>query len=317
MRRKSINEPKNQTMKTPPSRIVTRPDFDGIVCAVLLQEALNIQLDIYWVEPNEIQSGIAHILPGDVLANLPYARGCSLWFDHHISNKPSTPVDGAFEVAPSAARVVYKYFLNTNQLDDRYDELIFHTDIIDAALLNQDQVQYPEKYPYILLSMSIKNQDYQDMDYWNLLVALLKKTPVDDILKHDQVKKRCDQVVAENSQWENYLRNFTRIEQKISITDFRSLDNVPNGNRFLTYSIFPQSIASVKIRHSGQNKELVQISIGQSIFNRQCHVNIGKLLSRYGGGGHAGAGGCTIRAEDADQIIKEIIQIMADNRPSE
>ncbi len=302
-------------MKTPPLRIVTRPDFDGIVCAVLLRDAQNIDTDIYWVEPNEIQSKTANILGGDVLANLPYAKECALWFDHHISNKPQGNFDGAFEVAPSAANVVYKYYQQKGMMDDRYDELIFHTDIIDAALLNQDQVQYPEKYPYILLSMTIKNQGYADIEYWNLLVDLLKETPIDQIIAHSDVKKRCQAVIEENTHWEKHLKDHTRVENKISTTDFRSLDTVPDGNRFLTYSIFPQSIASIKIRYSGQNNENVQISIGQSIFNRQCNVNIGKLLSRYGGGGHAGAGGCTLETETADTAIKELTQIMMDNRP--
>ena len=302
-------------MKTPPIRIVTRPDFDGIVCAVLLRDAENIGSDIYWVEPNEIQSKTAKILSGDILANLPYAKRCALWFDHHISNKPKGDFDGAFEVAPSAANVVYKYYQEKGILDNRYDELIFHTDIIDAALLNQDQVQYPEKYPYILLSMTIKNQGYADIEYWNLLVDLLKETPIDQIIAHEQVKTRSQAVIEENAHWEKHLKNHTSIENKISITDFRNLETVPDGNRFLSYSIFPQSIASIKIRYGGQDKETVLVSIGQSIFNQQCNVNIGKLLSRYGGGGHAGAGGCTLSTETADATIKELLQTMMDNQP--
>ncbi len=91
-------------------RIVTRPDFDGIVCAVLLYQAENINADIQWVEPAEIQTGKAKILKGDILANLPYSPDCALWFDHHISNKHEKPFKGAFEIAPSAAGVVYKYY---------------------------------------------------------------------------------------------------------------------------------------------------------------------------------------------------------------
>jgi oligoribonuclease NrnB/cAMP/cGMP phosphodiesterase (DHH superfamily) len=296
-------------------RIVTRPDFDGIVCAVLLKDALNINNDIYWVEPGQIQAGKVEIVSGDILANLPYSPNCTLWFDHHISNKPDHDFKGAFDVAPSAARVVYQYYQSKGMLDNRYDDLIFHTDIIDAACLNKDQVQYPEKYPYILLSMTIKNQEDADIEYWNLLVALLKNTSIDRILANKEVEIRCQEVIRENSEWENHLLRHTRIEHKISITDFRSLKEVPSGNRFLSYSIFPESIASVKIRFDSHQSENVQLSIGQSIFNRQCNVNIGKILSRFGGGGHAGAGGCTLKAENADQVIEEILQIMYANRP--
>ena len=58
----------------------------------------------------------------------------------------------------------------------------------------------------------------------------------------------------------------------------------------------------------------MQLSIGHSIFNKQCNVNIGNLLARYGGGGHAGAGGCTLDAETADETIEEILEIMFQNK---
>ncbi|MCF6247486.1 MAG: exopolyphosphatase [Desulfobacula sp.] len=298
-------------------RIVTRPDFDGIVCAVLLRTAENIHTDIHWVEPSEIQSGKAAIIPGDILANLPYSSQCALWFDHHISNKPEDPFNGAFDIAPSAAGVVYKYYQQNGKIAHQYDELINHTDIIDAAKLDKHQVQFPQEYPYILLSMTIQNNGYEDIPYWNHLVNLLMKTKIDMILEDPDVKVRCDQVIKENAEYEAHLRQHTKMDHNISITDFRILDIVPQGNRFLSYSLFPESIASVKIRFGGTKKESVQISIGRSIFNTRCQVNIGKLLAQFGGGGHAGAGGCTLDAKTADADIKKILEIMFANKKAE
>ncbi len=303
------------TKKKSPMRIVTRPDFDGIVCAVLLRRAESIDTDIYWVEPNEIQTGKANILKGDIISNLPYVPGCELWFDHHISNKIPEKTKGAFDIAPSAAGVVYRYYRDKGRLDSRYDELVMNTDIIDAALLNQDQVRHPEKYPYILLSMTIKNQAYKDRSYWNRLVDLLIKYSIHEILEIPDVKNRCDAVIKENAAYENHLTAHTKIRHNISVTDFRSLDRVPDGNRFLTYSVFPESIASVKIRFDTAEQKHVQISIGRSIFNRQCHVNIGKLLARFGGGGHAGAGGCTLSSGTADKKIEQILDVLVQNKP--
>lgn len=296
-------------------RIVTRPDFDGIVCAVLLYRVENIDADIHWVEPNEIQTGKADIMKGDILANLPYSPECALWFDHHVSNTPLKNINGAFEIAPSAARVIYTHYREKGQLDNRYDELIRQTDIIDSADLNQDQVRYPENYPYIILSMTIKNQNYTDIPYWNKLVHLLETTSIDRILEDPEVKARCNGVIKENKAYEKHLLAHTKIIHNISITDFRSLEPVPNGNRFLTYSLFPESHASVKIRFSDPNHTHVMLSIGRSIFNRQSHVNIGNLLSRFGGGGHAGAGGCTLDAAIADTVIEEILDAMFQNTP--
>lgn len=297
-------------------RIVTRPDFDGIVCAVLLRCAESIEKPIYWIEPSQLQSGQADILEGDILANLPYSHKCSMWFDHHVSNKPDIDFQGAFDIAPSAAGVIYKYYREKGMLDNCFDELIHHTDIIDAAQLDFDQVQYPEKYPYILLSMTIKNHGSGDEAYWNLLVDLLQTQKIETILKNNEVSKRCDEVIRENNEWDQHLKEHTRVSHKVSITDFRSLENVPGGNRFLTYSIFPDTIASVKIRHDS-SRENVQISIGKSIFTPGLKVNIGQLLADYGGGGHAGAGGCTLKADHADQAITEILDILFKNKTNQ
>jgi len=295
-------------------RIVTRPDFDGIVCAVLLCQVESIDSDIYWVEPNEIQTGKAIVFQGDIIANLPYSPGCSLWFDHHISNKPDKEVKGAFDIAPSAARVIYTYYQKLGKLDNHYDDLILNTDIIDAALLNQDQVRYPEKYPYIVLSMTIRNQDYKDRAYWNRLVDLLMKKDIDQILKDPDIKKRCERVIKENTAFEEHLTNHTKTRHNVSITDFRPLDTVPDGNRFLTYSLFPESHASVKLRFDSPEHKNVQISVGRSIFNNNCQVNIGNLLARFGGGGHAGAGGCTLTVKTADSVIEQILDTLFQNK---
>ncbi|MCK5163351.1 MAG: exopolyphosphatase [Desulfobacula sp.] len=295
-------------------RIVTRPDFDGIVCAVLLYRAQNIDTDIYWVEPNEIQMGKTNILEGDIIANLPYSPNCSLWFDHHISNKPDKSFKGAFEIAPSAAGVIYKHYKEKGMLDNRYDELVFNTDIIDSADLNQDQVRYPENYPYIVLSMTIRNQDYKDQPYWNKLVDLLADTNINHVLEDPEVKSRCNEVIKENAAYKKHLIEQTKVIHNISITDFRSLDTVPDGNRFLTYSLFPESRASVKIRFDGPEQKHVLISIGHNIFNKKCHINTGNLLARFGGGGHAGAGGCTLNARTADKKIEQILEILYQNK---
>lgn len=295
-------------------RIVTRPDFDGIVCAVLLYKAENIDKDIKWVELSEIQNGKAHILKDDIMANLPYSPNCSLWFDHHISNKPKEDFPGAFDIAPSAARVIYEYYKKKGLFDKQYDELILNTDIIDAADLTRDQVQHPENYPYIILSMTIKNQDYQDIAYWNKLVDLLKETGIDLIFEDLEIKRRCAGVVDQNIAYKKHLIKHTKIVNNISITDFRSLDIVPDGNRFLTYSLFPQCHTSIKIRFDGPGQKYVQISIGHNIFNSHGHVNIGNLLAKFGGGGHAGAGGCTLNARTADDDINKILKILVRNK---
>ena len=296
-------------------RIVTRPDFDGIVCAVLLRIAEEITSEIYWVEPNDIQADKADIKKGDILANLPYSQRCSLWFDHHISNKPDIPFDGAFSIAPSAARVIYTYYQEKGVLDNRFDELMLNTDIIDAAKLDRDQVLHPEKYPYILLSMTLRNDKYKDIPYWNRLIELLMEKPIEKIMTLPDIKSRCDAVVQENEAYAGHLKRHTKVSGPISVTDFRGLDPVPHGNRFLSYSLFPESQVSLKIRYDSPKQENVLLSVGKSIFTPGCQVNIGRMLSNFGGGGHDGAGGCTLAADAADQKIDEILEILSKNTP--
>jgi len=293
-------------------RIVTRPDFDGIVCAMLLYEALDIKKDVYWVEPNQIQNNEADIREGDILANLPYHKNASIWFDHHVSNALDTNIEGAHELAPSAAGVIYKYY--KQKFNAKFDRLIFHTDKIDSADLTLNEVNNPEDFPYVLLSMTIKNRQFEDKAYWKKLVRLLASgLPIDEIMKDDDVKKRCDQVVKENEEWKKILKECTELRSNISILDLRKFKTkYPTGNRFLIYSMFPETNVSVKIRCADNNEKKFIVAIGHSIFNQTCNVNVGKLLKKFNGGGHKGAGACSIMEEESKKI-EEILKILSKN----
>ena len=65
-------------------RLVTRSDFDGLVCAVLLKE-LDLIDDISFVHPKDMQDGVVPITDRDITTNLPYVDGAHLVFDHHAS----------------------------------------------------------------------------------------------------------------------------------------------------------------------------------------------------------------------------------------
>lgn len=296
-------------------RIVTRPDFDGVVCAVFIHEAETVDAAIKWLEPSQVQNGSAHIKAGDIIANLPYDPRCSMWFDHHVSNVMEQIPDGLFRVAPSAAGLVYEYYRGAGKLKKEFDELVEWTDIIDAAKLNKDQVLYPEKYAYLLLSMTIKNRNGEDAPYWNHLVNLLRYQPIEKVMKDTQVQVRCKSVVTENRAYVKILKAHTVVRDHVTVTDFRPLEKVPSGNRFLVYCLYPEAIASVKIRYDEQDKDTTIVSIGKSIFREGLRVNIGHLLARYGGGGHAGAGGCSMKSALAPDNLHEIFNILAENQP--
>ena len=292
-------------------RIVTRPDFDGVVCAVLLYEAESIKEPVKWLEPGEIQKGTADIQSGDILANLPYDDRCSLWFDHHYSNRIDRPFKGAFKITSSAARIIFEYYEDRFQRD--YSELVKETDKIDSADFARNEVLHPEKYPYFLLSMTISKRDDSDEPYWNKLVELLRKFEIGTIHSDPEVKDRCTRTIAENIRYEGILKKHTRMKGQVSITDFRDLEETPYGNRFLVYSLFPESYVNVCILYDAVNREKVLVKVGHSIFNINCHVNVGKMLSAFDGGGHRGAGSCGLNPANADESIKTIVDILVTN----
>jgi len=296
-------------------RIVTRPDFDGITCSVLLREVENIEESIKWVEPNDMQKGLVDIRKGDIIANLPYNEKCSLWFDHHITNKINTPFKGLFKIAPSAARVVFEYYKDRLKRD--YSELVRVTDRIDAADLTMDEVINPEENPCILLSMTISNYRNPDEKYWNKLVYLFGNYDVEKIVADYEVKQRCELAIEYNKIYYGMLKKYTKLIKHVSVTDFRTLDEAPTGNRFLVYSMFPDSVVSVKIRYDHNNRDQVIVSVGHSIFNRKCNVNVGHMLSQFEGGGHKGAGACSFHVDNAEKYIEAILDILLKNKPQD
>jgi hypothetical protein len=296
-------------------RIVTRPDFDGIVCAALLYDVEDITAPILWVQPSDIQKGLVPLEQNDIIANLPFSEGCKLWFDHHISNRPKGPITGAFEIMPSAARVIFNHYKGRFKKD--YDMLIQQTDDIDSANLTSDQVRHPERYPHVLLSMTISGQNPKDAPYWNNLVQLLRRIPIQDIIADSEVETRCKETVAQNIVYENLLSKHTHCSRHVAVTDFRPLWPPPEGNRFLVYSLYPETSVSVKIRYADPDLKNINISVGRSIFNKTCRVNVGMMLSQFGGGGHSGAGACNFPAIYSDEYISNILNILDDNQEME
>src|SRR6195256_601990 len=90
-------------------RLVTRSDFDGLVCAALLKH-LDLLDDILFVHPKDVQDGKVELGPNDVTTNLPYHPDVAISFDHHSSEALRVSEEKANRVivpdADSAARVV-------------------------------------------------------------------------------------------------------------------------------------------------------------------------------------------------------------------
>lgn len=274
-----------------------------------------------WVEPHAMQHGNVQIRYGDVIANLAYHERCTLWFDHHESNRISSNFNGVFKIAPSAAGIIFEFFTNKNvpgagTFNRDYSRLVAETDRIDAATLSLDEVLHLEKYPYVALSSTISSHKTQDEPYWNRLTVLLREHPIEQVLADPEVKQRIEIAVAADNVYRRYLEKYTQSTGNVTVTDFRPLIPPPSGNRFLVFSLFPESVVNVKVRYDSQKKEKVVLSIGHSIFNRGCQVSAGEICAHFSGGGHRGAGSCSVPTSSADQALATICEILLKNNPS-
>jgi hypothetical protein len=230
-------------------------------------------------------------------------------------NRIDKSFDGVFKLAPSAARLVFDYYKNKDRFNRDYTRLIEAADKIDSADLSWDEVLYPEKYPHTAISTTISSHNRADEPYWNRLVDLLKTYEIEDVLEDPQVKIRINKIIETNKTYHELLKEHTAVYDHVTVTDFRVLDKNPEGNRFRVFSLFPETTVNVRVRVDNNDREKVRISIGHSIFNRKCRVNAGLLCSRFGGGGHRGAGAFTVPKDRVDNTMNIILDILAKNQP--
>lgn len=285
-------------------RITTRADWDGLVCAALL----NIVEDCdrtRFIEPGPFQNGEGEVTPEDIIANLPFRKGCAMWFDHHLSNRlEGVDFRGSWWIAPSAARVIYEYYGHDEGLAG-YDELIAVTDRIDSASLTREEVLNPQGL--VLVSMTVEGKRLQDEPYWWKLVKLIERNELARTLADEEVARRTGEFASINSAFRVALEAHSRLEGPVLVTDFRGNFTGDHGNRFLPFAMWPECNVWVKVFNHPNDPWRVQISVGHSIFNKTCHVSVGDLMAKYGGGGHRGAGTCRPLKEDAERVLGEVV----------
>lgn len=293
-------------------RLVTRGDLDGLTSTVIITMKEPID-ELLLVHPQEITDKQVEIRADDILVNLPYDPRCGAWFDHHLltdsNEKPPADFHGRHRIAPSAARLVYEHYLERFPGDPdllRLDRLVDETDRLDAALLTPDDVENPRDY--ILLGYTIDNRSGLGSfdEYFRKLAEWLKTMSIAEVLKQPEVKERVERLRRESIEFKRLLGRNSFQLHNVVVTDLREVDRLPAGNRFLVYSLFPEANVSLRV-HWGPRQDTVVAAVGHSIFNRTCRTSVGDLMSRYGGGGHRGAGTCVLPLDRAADAIEEIL----------
>jgi hypothetical protein len=295
-------------------RLLTRSDFDGICCAVLLKE-LGLMDEMVYAHPKDLQDGKIAVGSNDILANVPYVPGCGLWFDHHSSEQERLQLIGKYEgesiSAPSAARVISNYF-NSPKLS-RFAEMLHSVDKVDSADLTEDEILNPAGW--VLLGFICDprtglgyHRDYRisNLAFMCDLVDHIRTKNIEEILSLPDTKERIAIYQENDQKAREFLKNYSRVEGSVLVTDARGVEDLPPSNRFLVYSLFPETNISIRMI-DGKGKEFVSISVGYSILNRTAIIDVGSLMLKYGGGGHKAVGTCQVPYNMADVALKQIL----------
>ena len=299
-------------------RLVTRSDFDGLVCAMLLKE-LNIIDDIKFVHPKDVQDGKVELTENDITTNLPYDDRVGLSFDHHESELARNKDKGKGKwiidpYAKSAARVVYDYYGGAKTFKRISEEIMTAVDKGDSADFSIDEILNPTKWVLLNYVMDPRTglgrfRDFRISNY-DLMMELIDaclKYNIDEVMELEDVKERTDLYFKQAELFKEQLRRITKIHGKVAVIDLRNEEIIYAGNRFMVYAMYPEVQISMHIAW-GFKKQNTAVMIGKSIVNKNSKFDIGALCLSYGGGGHANAGTCQLENDIVDKEIPNIIK---------
>lgn len=310
------------TPKAQQYRLVTRSDFDGLVCGVLLKE-LGMIDEIKFVHPKDMQDGKIPITSQDITTNLPYVEGVYLAFDHHYSETIRVGKQDNHIIdpdAPSAARVVYDYFGGKKSLPRISDDMMAAVDKGDSAQFTLDEILHPKGWVLLNYLMDARTglgrfRNFRISNY-NLMMKLIdscRDLTIDQILGDPDVKERSDLYFEHAPLFKEQILRCSKVygEGNLVVLDLRDEETIYSGNRFMIYALFPKSRISIHVLW-GLKKQNTVFAVGKSIINRNSTLNIGQLMLEYDGGGHPNAGTCQVPNDRSQELLDEIIHKILD-----
>lgn len=292
-------------------RLVTRSDFDGLACAIFLKEAGIID-NWKFAHPKDLQDGLVEITKDDCLANVPFVEGCGLWFDHHSSEEERNAFKGKYigdsRHSPSAAHVIYDYYGGKEKFP-RFDQLLEAVDKVDSANLTREEILHPDKWILLGFIMDPRTglgrfRDFSISNYQLMekLIDWCRVYTIDEIMELSDIKERIELYHEQTALFIEMVKKHTIVEDQIIITDLRKIEPIYTGNRFMIYSLYPEQNISVWIV-SGRAGQGCSAAVGYSVLNKTCKVDVGKLMLKYGGGGHKVVGTCQFSNETMDEKL--------------
>ena len=297
-------------------RLVTRSDFDGLVCAVLLNE-LNLIDDIKFVHPKDMQDGKVEITANDITTNLPYVAAAHLAFDHHLSEAIRNTGERKNHIieaeAPSAARVVYNYYGGKSNFPTIADDMMDAVDKADSAQFSRDEILNPSGWVLLNYLMDARTglgrfREFRISNY-TLMMDLIKycrNHNIDEILELADVRERVELYFEQAEKAKEQLLRCTTVHKNLAVLDLRNEETIWATNRFMIYALFPQTNISIHILWGVQKQNTV-FATGKSILDRGSKTNVGELMLEFGGGGHQAAGTCQVDNDQAAATLQTLI----------
>lgn len=301
-------------------RLVTRSDFDGLVCAMILRE-LDIIGDIKFVHPKDVQDGKIDLSSNDITTNLPFDPRVGLAFDHHESELARNDMDKIEDqyicrVAKSAARVVYEYYGGAENIKTVSEEMMAAVDKGDSADFTVDEILNPTGWVLMDFLMDARtglgrfhNFRISNYDLMMELIDYCVNHSIDEVLELPDVKERVDLYFEQQELFKQQLRDIVVIHDKVAVIDLRPLETIYAGNRFMVYAMWPEVEMSIHVAW-GFKKQNTAVMIGKSIINKAGTMDIGELCLDYGGGGHPNAGTCQLDNDKVDAELPNIIAML-------
>ena len=297
-------------------QLVTRSDFDGLICATLLKE-IGVIDSFRFVHPKDVQDGKVMVGESDVLANVPFVPGCGLWFDHHSSEEerlgPGIEFKGRYEAAPSCARVIWNYYGGRAHFPARFDVMMTAVDKADSADLTREEIEQPSGWILMSFLMDPRTglgrfRDYRISNYQlaEALVDFCRTLPINEILDLPDVQERVTRYWEQDAAFRQMVSQHVALHGPVVVLDLREVEEIKVGNRFILYTMYPEANVSI-LSTRGLRDQNTVITCGYSIINRTATADIGSLMLRYGGGGHHGVGTCQVKHEDADGVVAELV----------
>jgi nanoRNase/pAp phosphatase (c-di-AMP/oligoRNAs hydrolase) len=296
-------------------RLITRSDFDGLVCAVLLKH-LDLIGDIKFVHPKDMQDGVVEITESDITTNLPYVDGVHIAFDHHSSETIRVGKHDNHVIdpdAPSAARVVFNYYGGTSVFPDSFDSMMAAVDQGDAARFSRAEILHPTGWPLLNFLMDARTglgrfREFSVSNYQLMmdLIDYCRNHRIDEILQLPDVKERVDLYFEHEEKFKDQIKRCSSVHKNLVVLDLRGEETIYVGNRFMIYALYPECNISIHVLW-GLKQQNTVFAIGKSILTRSSKTNIGSLALEFGGGGHENAGTCQVDNAKAVETLQTLI----------